>query len=192
MPSNGTGDQDQTPSPAKSGTTAPEREYEDYATADTVTDAATDEPDVLLDVPVLKIDELNLEVEDLRAHVSLRTKLANLVQIEVGVDAQLDKVKLNIKGADIQALLKVRLDRILETFDRALESIDNNPEILGDPDEPPGDLLSQQSTAVDAGEADKSGNGRTELRAVEGLDAPVETTLNESGEVVEERIVKGS
>ena len=33
-------------------------------------DAAGASPDVFLDVPILKVDEIDLDVEDLRAHVS--------------------------------------------------------------------------------------------------------------------------
>lgn len=90
-----------------------------------------DEPDVVLDVPVLKVDEINLEVEDLKAHVSLRAELADLVKVNVGVDAYLGKVKLEIKGVEAQALLKVRLERMLSTIDRGLDTIDRNPQILG-------------------------------------------------------------
>jgi len=89
-------------------------------------------PTFLLDVPVLNIDELDLEVEDLRAHVSLRAELASLVKINVGVDVYLDKVKLNIQGIEAQALLKVNLDRVLGTLDRALEAINRNPQILSE------------------------------------------------------------
>ena len=92
--------------------------------------ADDDTPTLLLDVPVLKVDEINLEVEDLRAHVSLRAELADLVKINVGVDIYLDKVKLDIKGLEAQALLKIKLDRVLGTLDRALGAIDTNPEIL--------------------------------------------------------------
>jgi hypothetical protein len=91
-----------------------------------------DTPTFMLDVPVLNIDELDLEVNDLRAHVSLRAELANLVKINVGVDVYLDKVKLDIKGLEAQALLTVQLDRVLGTLDRALEAINNNPQILGE------------------------------------------------------------
>jgi len=87
-------------------------------------------PTLVLDVPVLNVDEINLEVEDLRAHVSLRAELADLVKINVGVDIYLDKVKLDIKGLEAQALLKIKLDRVLGTLDRALGAIDTNPEIL--------------------------------------------------------------
>ena len=90
----------------------------------------TDQPDVLLDVPMLNVEELNLEVEDLRAHISARAELANFLNITIGVDAYLDKVKLEVKGVEAQLQLKVRLERILGTIERALQAIDNNPQLL--------------------------------------------------------------
>lgn len=89
-----------------------------------------DAPTFLLDIPVLNIDELDLEVNDLRAHVALRAELANLVKINVGVDVYLNEVKLDLKGLEAQALLKINLDRVLGTLDRALEAIDKNPQVL--------------------------------------------------------------
>ncbi|MDQ4003757.1 MAG: E3 binding domain-containing protein [Actinomycetota bacterium] len=89
-----------------------------------------DLPTLMLDVPVLNVDEINLEVSDLRAHVSLRTELADLVKINVGLDIYLDKVQLDIKGLEAQALLKVRLDQVLGTLNRALDAVDKNPQIL--------------------------------------------------------------
>src|SRR5215211_2768288 len=56
------------------------------------------EPDVLLDVSEVEVDKITLEVEDLRAHVSVLAELANLVSLSVGVDARLDRVKLEIEG----------------------------------------------------------------------------------------------
>ena len=108
----------------------PDQRYEGY-TPNLNERPGSDEPDVVLDVPVLNIDELNLEVEDLTAHVSLRAELADLVKINVGVDVQLGKVNLDIKGLEAQALLKVRLEKILSTIDRALEAIEKTPQILG-------------------------------------------------------------
>jgi pyruvate/2-oxoglutarate dehydrogenase complex dihydrolipoamide acyltransferase (E2) component len=89
-----------------------------------------EDADVLLEVPVLNIEELDLEVEDLRAHVSVRAELADFVKINVGVDAYLDKVKLGIKGVEAQLLLKVKLERILGTIERALNAIEQNPGLL--------------------------------------------------------------
>lgn len=117
--------------PAKDGAqTAPEREYESYAEDRGEERSGDESPDVLLDVPVLNIEELNLEVEDLRAHVSARADVADLVKVHVGVDVYLGNVKLEIKGVEAQALLKVKLDRILDTLDRALDAINRNPQIL--------------------------------------------------------------
>src|SRR5918993_1524735 len=54
------------------------------------------EPDVLLDVSELEVDRINLEVERLRAHVSILAELANLLSLSVGVDARLGRVQLEI------------------------------------------------------------------------------------------------
>ena len=94
---------------------------------------AEDDADVFLDIPVLNVEELHLEVEELRAHISARAELAGFLNIDVGVSAYVDKVKLSIKGVEAQVQLKVKLERILGSIDRALQAIDNNPQLL-DPD----------------------------------------------------------
>src|SRR5829696_7537896 len=90
----------------------------------------TQEPDVLLDVSELEVDRITLEVEDLRAHVSILVELANLLNISVGVDARLDQVKLEIEGVEAEVLLKVRLKHIRAILEKALETIGEHPEIL--------------------------------------------------------------
>ena len=64
--------------------------------------------DVLLDIPQLGVDAIELEVLDLRAHVSLVAEVLNLVKLNVGVDATLGKVGLDIRGVRAQALLQHR------------------------------------------------------------------------------------
>ncbi|MBA2712424.1 MAG: hypothetical protein H0U55_02570, partial [Rubrobacteraceae bacterium] len=81
-------------------------------------------PDVLLDVPVVKVDEINFELNDLRAKVNLFAKVLDLVELSVGVDVYLGRVKLVIKGVEAQALLKVRLDNVTAIIDRVLTTID--------------------------------------------------------------------
>jgi hypothetical protein len=88
------------------------------------------EPDVVLDVPQLSVEEIILEVEDLRAHVSVEANVLNLLRLSVGADVQLGRVHLDIKGVEAQALLKVRLDRVAEIINRVLSTIDRNPEIV--------------------------------------------------------------
>ena len=90
----------------------------------------TQEPDVLLDVSELEVDKITLEVEDLRAHVSILVELANLLNISVGVDARLDQVKLEIEGVEADVLLKVRLKHIRAILEKALDTIGEHPEIL--------------------------------------------------------------
>jgi hypothetical protein len=88
------------------------------------------EPDVLLDIPQLRVDEIILEVEDLRAHVSVQADVLNLLRLSVGADVQLGGVHLEIKGVEAQALLKVRLDKVAEIINRVLATIDRNPQIV--------------------------------------------------------------
>src|ERR687898_1817006 len=90
----------------------------------------TQEPDVLLDVSELEVDRINLEVEDLRAHVSILVELANLLNLSVGVDARLDQVKLEIEGVEADVVLKVRLKHIRAILEKALDTIGEHPEIL--------------------------------------------------------------
>jgi pyruvate/2-oxoglutarate dehydrogenase complex dihydrolipoamide acyltransferase (E2) component len=88
-------------------------------------------PDVDLDVPMLQVEEIDLEVEDLQVHVSLQAQLADFVKLSAGVNAHLGRVKLAIKGVEAQARLKVRLEGVLNTLTRALDTIDANPQVLG-------------------------------------------------------------
>ena len=88
------------------------------------------EPDVLLNVSELEVDRINLEVEDLRAHVSVLAELANLVSLSVGVDARLEGVKLEIEGVEAEVLLRVRLKHIRAILEKALDTIAEHPEIL--------------------------------------------------------------
>lgn len=96
-----------------------------------VDDALLDhEPDVLLDVPTLKVDEINLEVENLRARVSLQAEVLDLLKLNVGADVALGRVSLGIKGVEAEALLKVRLNNVARILDRVMTTIDENPAIL--------------------------------------------------------------
>ena len=93
-------------------------------------EGSSGEPDVLLDVPQLRVEEIILDVEDLRAHVSVQADVLNLLRLSVGADVQLGGVHLEIKGVEAQALLKVRLDKVAEIINRVLATIDHNPEIV--------------------------------------------------------------
>ena len=91
---------------------------------------AEDTPDITLDVPALKLEEAHLKVENLRARISLQAELADVVRINVGVDAFLEKVELDLKGLEAQAALKADLENVREILVRTLESLDGNPGLV--------------------------------------------------------------
>jgi pyruvate/2-oxoglutarate dehydrogenase complex dihydrolipoamide acyltransferase (E2) component len=106
--------------------TKAELEYRRYSGEDD----QMEDPDVLLDVPVVKVDSIHFELDELDAHVALQAKVLDLVKLNVGVDVHLGKVKLDIKGVEAQALAKIRLDYVAAVVDRVLTTIDRNPELI--------------------------------------------------------------
>jgi hypothetical protein len=91
---------------------------------------ARQDVDVLLDVQELEVDRIHLTVRGLRAHVSVVAELASLVNLQVGVDARLDEVELEIEGVRAKVLLKVRLDNVRAILTHALDTVAEHPEIL--------------------------------------------------------------
>ena len=91
---------------------------------------ARQDVDVVLDVSELEVDRIKLQVRDLRAHVSIVAELASLLNLQVGVDARLDEVELEIEGVRAKLLLKVRLDDVRAILKEALETVAEHPEIL--------------------------------------------------------------
>jgi hypothetical protein len=110
--------------------TVPERMYEDYTAIDPGEISDTDEPDVVVDFPIVKVDEIHFELDDLEARVALHAEVLDLVKLSVGVHVELGKVKLDIKGVEAQALLRARLDHVTAIIDRVLTTLDRNPDVL--------------------------------------------------------------
>jgi hypothetical protein len=108
--------------------TVPEREYQDYELEHGT--IGTEEEDVLLDVPVVKVDEIQLELDNLHARVSLHAEVLDLVKLSVGAHAEFSKLELDIKGVEAQALLRVHLDHVTAIMDRVLTTLDRNPQLI--------------------------------------------------------------
>ncbi|MCA1738465.1 MAG: hypothetical protein LC740_06450 [Actinobacteria bacterium] len=111
-------------------TTGAQREHAEDVAVNGGGGSTGQEPDVLLDVSELVVERISLEVENLRAHVSVLAELANLVSLSVGVDARLDRVKLEIEGVRAKVLLKVRLENVRAILEKALDTVAEHPEIL--------------------------------------------------------------
>src|SRR5512133_4200375 len=137
------------------------------------------DPDVFVDIEKVNVDEIYVDVEQLEAHLALRAKLANLLQVVAGVHVHLGKVEVDIKGVEVQARLKVRLENLYDILDRALTTLDRNPEIL--------DSLAKtlDDTVGDVGEigAKALGPGGAASQAVGGLTNAAGQALGPGGAV---------
>src|SRR3954454_8801998 len=88
------------------------------------------DPDVLLSIPHLGVDEITFELRDLRAHVNLEAQVLDLVRLNVGADVSLGEVNLRIAGVRAQAMLKVRLDNVVTIIDGVVGLLNEHPEII--------------------------------------------------------------
>jgi len=92
--------------------------------------AGGEQPDVILDIPNLSIDEVTVDVQNLVVDISLDARLANLLKLTAGAHASVDQVKIQIKGVQATATLVVRLDNVRAIIERTLQTLDNNPQIV--------------------------------------------------------------
>ncbi|QXE37982.1 hypothetical protein KQY30_30890 [Streptomyces sp. GMY02] len=143
--------------------------------------------DVYLDVPVLDIEEIDLEVEDLSASVSLRAEVLDLLKLQVGADVDLGRVQLGIKGVEAQAQLKVRLGNVAAIVNRVLTTIDRNPEILEQLTRSAGMVVQEVGTGAGraVGELGR-GTGRAVEDVGRGAGETVENVAHGAGEAVED------
>ena len=77
-------------------------------------------PDVLADIPVVKVDKIDIEVDDLDARVAVLAKVRKLLKVSVGAQVHLGEVELKIEGVEAQALLKARLDNVSKILERIM------------------------------------------------------------------------
>lgn len=99
------------------------------------------DPDVLLDIPKVSVDSIRLAVDGLDADLSLRARVANLLQVDAGVRVHLSGVELDVNGVHAEAQLRVRLEQLTRILGRALDTLDSNPQII--------ESLARTATAVD-------------------------------------------
>lgn len=93
-------------------------------------EAGQNPPDVVLDVPNLSVEQLTIEVNNLRVNLALEARLANLLHLSAGANATIDNVRIDLRGVRAQATLLVRLDNVRAIIERTLQTLDNNPQIV--------------------------------------------------------------
>jgi hypothetical protein len=96
--------------------------------------------DVYVDVPVVRVDEIDFELDDFRAHLAVLAEAGHFVQLNAGVAVRLGKVELDIKGVEAQAMLEARLGNVTKILARVLTTLDRNPELLKSVGEALGDV----------------------------------------------------
>jgi hypothetical protein len=114
------------------------RDLPDYSLIDP--DEIDEAVDVYLDAPVVKVDEIKFELDDLRAHLAVLAEAGHFVQISAGAGVRLGKVELDIQGVETQAVLEARLDNVTAILARVLTTLDRNPELLKSVGEALGDV----------------------------------------------------
>ena len=92
--------------------------------------AGSVDADVVLDIPNLSVDQITLNVDQVHATVNLDARLAQLLRLTAGVNADIGRVNLDIRGVCAEAHLVVRLNNVAAIIDRTLTTIDRNPAIL--------------------------------------------------------------
>lgn len=90
------------------------------------------DPDVMLSVPNVGVDHIGLNVKNLHAHVDLHAKVLDLVELHVGADVGIEEVDLQIDNVRVQAMLKVKLEKVRDIIEDVVGLLDHHPEILSD------------------------------------------------------------
>jgi hypothetical protein len=88
------------------------------------------DPDVMLSVPNLGIDHIGLNVKNVHAHIDLQAQVLDLVKLHVGADIGIEEVDLQINNVRVQAMLKVKLEKVREIVGDVVGLLDHHPEIL--------------------------------------------------------------
>jgi hypothetical protein len=88
------------------------------------------DPDVLLSVPNLGIDRISLKVKNVEAHVELHAKVLDLLELHVGADVGIEEVNLELDNVRVEAILKVKLEKVVELVTEVVRLLDNHPEIV--------------------------------------------------------------
>ncbi|KAI1249950.1 hypothetical protein MGN70_008400 [Eutypa lata] len=94
------------------------------------TSTKTSPPDVSLRVPELHVGRIELDVDNLQAEINLGAQVANLVEINAGIQVGIEKVNITIADVDAELELVIRLGNLVDIVNRTLESLNLNPLLI--------------------------------------------------------------
>lgn len=87
-------------------------------------------PDVYLRVPDLSIGRLELNVDNLKADISLSASATNLVSVRAGVAVGVEKVNISIAEVRARLDLVIRLASLVDIVNRTMHSLDLNTTLV--------------------------------------------------------------
>ncbi|KAK6950516.1 hypothetical protein Daesc_008844 [Daldinia eschscholtzii] len=87
-------------------------------------------PDVLLKVPELHVGRIELDVDNLNAEINLAAQVANLVELNAGIQVGVTKVNITIADVNANLDLVIRLGNLADIVNRTLESLNLNPLLI--------------------------------------------------------------
>ncbi|KAK0388948.1 hypothetical protein NLU13_2525 [Sarocladium strictum] len=92
--------------------------------------SSTPPADVLLRVPELSVDKIELNVDNLQAEINLAAQVAGLVELNAGVQIGVEKVNITIADVRAELDLVIRLGHLAKIVNRTLSSLDLNPLLI--------------------------------------------------------------
>jgi len=86
--------------------------------------------DVVVEVPELSVEAIELKVQGVLAQLALDANAAGLVSISAGAVVGIERVQLGIHGILAEAYLYIDLDNVANIVRRVVATLDQNPQIL--------------------------------------------------------------
>jgi hypothetical protein len=161
--------------------------------------------DIVLEVPNLSVDTIALDVDSVRAKISLDARVANLVRVSAGADVRIDSVHLEIDGVLAEAYLYVDLDNVARIVNRVFVTLNSNPDLLeqllstvnntvgtvggiGNTALQPGGVVSQAVGTVGTTLNQLTQPGGVLSQTVNQLGQTVQMTLGSTGDIVQKTL----
>jgi hypothetical protein len=95
-----------------------------------IQEIAEHNPDMILDFPNVSVDELEMELHNFTARVTVEGSVGNLVKVCTGVNVNVGDLSVSMKGVQASALLVGRLDNLKEVLGKAIDAAMQNPDLL--------------------------------------------------------------
>ncbi|KAK7753484.1 hypothetical protein SLS62_004559 [Diatrype stigma] len=140
-------------------------------------------PDVSLRVPELHVGRIELDVDNLNAEINLAAQVANLVELNAGIQVGIEKVNITIADVDAELELVIRLGNLADIVNRTLASLNLNPLLINILNEAT-DLVDAVVGVVDGLLGEVVSGGSTISYLIDNLGAIVAQTTDAAGNLV--------